>query len=73
MLTRTVPLEGLNLRWPLAVAQAVQALAEASAAGAPVAGRVAGFTTPACRDVGAATLRLELDEAALRSEVNNFE
>ena len=36
----------------------MQALAEASAAGAPVAGRVAGFTTPACRDVGAATLRL---------------
>ena len=54
--TRTTPLEGLNLRWPLGLALAAQA----RAADAPevLGARVLGFTPPASRDVRAGDLRI---------------
>ena len=50
--TRTTPLEGLSLTWPLGLALAAQARAEAPELGR-VGARVLGFTPPASRDVRA--------------------
>ena len=47
--TRTTPLEGLNLRWPLGLALAAQA--RAAEAPEVLGARVLGFTPPASRDV----------------------